>query len=324
MTSLIRAALRPRVRPILLTTAGATLLCSAFVLGRTVSRPEIVVTPPVIVPAPQVTVAPAPVVMPPTPVVVQAPTPPEPPPAPPAPQPRALVPTLDAGCVMNLPGSAASPTCAWDDGFPAISADGALIATKYSPPMGGADVYGLSIHFIDTRTSRVVRDSVIVTPDELGAVLYPPGAAVGGPLDDKQLQQYQRLLSTIHRRVAGVQRTLDARQFRTLHLLGSARASMSDEVTPSQRGPEPIYAEIVGTTARIIDSATSQVLGRGEFYAAGPRRRDNDASDCSNWAPWSIALWWDPETRQVLALQTYRTGGCMCPDVPTETVQPLR
>jgi hypothetical protein len=26
----------------------------------------------------------------------------------------------------------------------------------------------------------------------------------------------------------------------------------------------------------------------------------------------------------VLALQTYRTGGCMCPDVPTETVQPLR
>jgi hypothetical protein len=158
----------------------------------------------------------------------------------------------------------------------------------------------------------------------IAAVLYPPGAAVGGPLDDKQLQQAQRLLSTIHRRVAGVQRTLDARHFRTLHLLGSARASMSDEVTPSQRGPEPIYAEIVGTTARIIDSAASQVLGRGQFYTDGPKRRENDTSDCSNWAPRSIALWWDPETRQVLALQTYRTGGCMCPDVPTETVQPLR
>jgi hypothetical protein len=164
MTNLIRAAFRPRVRPILLTTAGATLLCAAFVLGRSVSRSEIVVTPRVIVPAPQVTVAPAPVVMPPTPVVVQAPTPPEPPPAPPAPQPRAQVPMLDAGCVMNLPGSTANPTCAWDDGFPAISADGALIATKYAPTMGGSDLYGLSIHLIDTKTSRVVRDSVILTP----------------------------------------------------------------------------------------------------------------------------------------------------------------
>jgi hypothetical protein len=169
-----------------------------------------------------------------------------------------------------------------------------------------------------------VRDSVILTPDELGKVLYPPGATVGGPLDDKQLQQSERLLSTIHRRVAGVQRTLDAGHFRTLHLLGSARASMSDEAKPSERGPEPIYAEIIGTTARIIDSAASQVLWRGEFYVAGPRRRENDMSDCGSWAPWSIALWWDPETRQVLASQTYRTGGCMCPDVPTETVQPVR
>jgi hypothetical protein len=324
MTDLIRAALRPRVRPVLLTTAGATLLCAAFVLGRSMSRSEIVVTRQVIVPAPQVTVAPAPVVMPPTPVVVEPPPPPEPPPAPPPPQPRARVPMLDARCVMTLPGSTASPTCAWDDGFPAISADGALIATKYIPPMGGSDVSGLSIHFIDTRTSRVVRDSVIVAPDEQGAILYPPDATAGAPLDDKQLQQYQRLQSTIDRRVAGVQRTLDAGQFRTLHLLGSAHASMSDEATPSERGPEPVYAEIVGTTARIIDSAASQVLGRGEFYAAGPRHKEDEMSDCGNWAPWSIALWWDPETRQVLALQSYRTGGCMCPDVPTETVHPLR
>lgn len=324
MTSLIRAALRPRVRPLLLTTAGATLLCAAFVLGRAVSRPAIVVAPPVIVPAPQVTVTPAPVVMPPTPVVVQAPKPPEPPPAPPAPQPRALVPTLDAGCVIDLPGSTPSPTCAWDDGFPAISADGALIATKYVSPTAGSDTHDLSIHFIDTRTSRVVRDSVIVTTDELDAVLYPPGKPVGLPLDDRQMQQYQRLLSTISRRAAGVQRALDARHFRTLHPLGWAHASMGADETPSNRGPEPIYAEIVGTTARVIDSTASQVLGRGEFYVAGPSRREDDMSECGIWTPWSIDLRWDPETRQVLALQTYRTGGCMCPDVPTETVQRLR
>lgn len=323
MTSLSRAALRPRVRPLFLMTAGATLLYAALVLGRMVSRAAIVVAPPVIVPAPQVTVAPAPVVMPPTPVVAQPPAPP--PPAPPAPPPRARVPRLDAGCVMNLPGITASATCAWDDGFPAISADGALIATKYEPQMGQSDLYGLSIHFIDTRTSRVVRDSVIVTPEELSDILYPTGKAGGESLDDEQLQQYQRLGSTVARRVAGVQRTLDARHFRTLHLLGSGRASYTDEVVPSQRGPEPIYAEIVGTTARIIDSATSQVLGRGEFYVDGPKHHDEDEMDpCGSWTPWSIVLWWDPGTRQVLALQNYRTGGCLCSEVPTETVQRLR
>jgi hypothetical protein len=281
-----------------------------------------VVTPPVVVPAPQVTVTPAPVVMPPTPVVVQAPPPPEPPPAPPAPRPRALVPTLDAGCVVTFPGSTASPICDWDDGFPAISSDGALIATKYAPPMGGSELYGMSIHFIDTRTSRVVRDSVILTPEELSAALYPPGAAVDGPPDDKQLQRYQRLQSMIARRVAAVQQTLEDGHFRTLHLLGSGSPSNGDK--PSERGPGPIYAEIIGTTARIIDSAASQVLGRVEFYIAGPRHPDDGTSDCGSWSPWWIGLWWDPETRQVLALQTYRTGGCMCPDIPTETVKPLR
>lgn len=44
MTSLLRAALRPRIRPAVLTAAGAILLCAAFALGRSVSRPEIVVT----------------------------------------------------------------------------------------------------------------------------------------------------------------------------------------------------------------------------------------------------------------------------------------
>jgi hypothetical protein len=326
MTKLLRAALRPRVvHPVLLAAAGTTLLCAAFVLGISRSRSEIVVTPPaVILPPLHVTVAPAPVVMPPTPVVVEAPAPPPPAPLPPVPPPHALVPMLDAACVIATDGWT-NPTCAWDDGFPAISADGTLIATKYAPPMGPSNLYGLSIHFIDTKTSRVVRDSVILTPEELARILYPENAAPETTQpEDKQLEQRQRLLSTIYRRVAAVQRTLDAKRFRTLHELGSARATISDEEHPSQRGPDPVYAEIVGTTARIIDSAASQVLWRGEFWAAGPKRAEREASDCGGWAPWSIALWWDPETRHVLAAQTYRTGGCMCSDVPVETVQQMR
>jgi hypothetical protein len=326
MTNLLRSALRPRVvRPVLFATASTALLCTAFVLGSSLSRSEIrVMPPPVIVPPPRVTVAPAPVVLPPTPVVVAAPAPPPPPPPPPAPQPRAVVPMLDAGCVIST-DSPTNPTCAWDDGFPAISADGTLIATKYTPPMGGSDLDALSIHFIDPKTSRVVRDSVIVTPDESARIRFPPnGAPQDAQAEARQLQQRQRLMTTIYRRVAAVQRTLDAERFRTLHALGSARTSMGGEVTPSQRGPDPVYAEIVGTTARIIDSAASQVLWRGEFWAAGPTRAKADTSECGNWVPWSIELWWDPATRHVLATQTYRTGGCMCPDVPVETVQQMR
>jgi hypothetical protein len=325
MTNLLRAALRPRVRPVLLATTGATLLCAAFVLEGSLARPELVIASPVIVPPPRVTVAPAPVVMPPTPVVVQPPAPVPPPSAPPAPAPppRALVPMLDPACVVITSG-AVSPTCAWDDGFPAISADGTLIATKYAPGMGPSDLYGLSIHFIDTKTSRVVRDSVILTPAESGAFLDQSNLVPeDGQSEDKQLQQQQRVMATISRRVVAVQRTLDAKRFRTLHALGSARSSMSGE-SSSQRGPEPVYAEIVDTTARIIDSATSQALWRGEFWVAGPKRSTDDVSDCGVWTPWSIALWWDPETRHVLAAQTYRTGGCMCPDVPIETVQQMR
>jgi hypothetical protein len=325
MTNLLRAALRPRVvRPTLFATAGTALLGAAFVLGSLLSRSEIVVAPPaVIVPPPRVTVAPAPVVVPPTPVVVQAPAPPPPAPPPPAPRPRALVPTLDAACVGST-DDATNPTCAWDDGFPAISADGTLIATKFDTT-DYSDHSGLSIHLIDTKTSRVVRDSVILNAEESELIAKPESvASSNAQADDKQLHQRQRLLSTIYRRVVDVQRTLDAKHFRTLHVLGSAHTSMSGEST-SQRGPEPVYAEIVDTTARIIDSATSQVLGRGDFWVSEPKRSRYANPDCSLWLPWSITLWWDPETRLALAAQWYWTGGsCMCHGASVETVRHMR
>jgi hypothetical protein len=305
-----------------LAVSGATLLYGAFVLGSALSRTEVVVAPPaVIVPPPQVTVAPAPVVMPPTPVVLEPPAPPPPPATPsPAAPPRALAPFLDPACVVTI-GGATSPTCAWDDGFPAISADGTVIATRYTPPTGSSDLFGLSIHFIDTKTSRVVRDSVILTPEESATFLV--STAESEQLAETQQRAKERLLGKIYRRVAAVQQALDAQHFRTLHALATSHASMSDDQPPSQRGPDPVYAEIAGTAARIIDSTASTVLWRGDFWATGPKRTGRGGSDCDGWTPWSMALWWDPETRYVLAAQTYRTGGCMCPDVPIETVQQM-
>ena len=324
MTNLLRATLRPRaLRPVLLVTTGAALLCAGVGIGVGVtSRSQILLTPPPVVVLPaQVNVAPAPVLLPPTPVVAEAPAPPAVPSVPvPPPNPRALVPMLDASCVIANP-SVPNPTCAWDDGFPAISADGAVIATKHFPDTGYSDYAGLSIRFIDTKTSRVVRDSKLMTADEQ-AVMFSAETAGSGDAssDDKQQQRRQRVAIAVAGRVDAVQRTFEAKHFRSLRALGSASIRDVSEPAASQRGPDPIYAEIVGTTARIVDSKASQVLWRHEFYVGGPEHVANEHSDCTGWSPWFIELWWDPETRHVLAKQSYRTGGCMCSEVSVETV----
>ena len=62
---------------------------------------------------------------------------------------------LDADCI--LVGDTENPRC-FDDGFPAISTDGTLIATKFYPPMGQNDVFAIDIHIVDVKTSRVVRE----------------------------------------------------------------------------------------------------------------------------------------------------------------------
>jgi hypothetical protein len=154
--------------------------------------------------------------------------------------------------------------------------------------------------------------------------MYPKPDEKGGEVSSAEhMREQQRLLTAIYRRVARVQRTLDARRFRTMLALGSLPGSLN-EPAPSLRGPHPVYAEIYYTSVRIIDSAASQVLWRGEFAAYGPKRPEDDTSDCGGWGLWSSDLWWDPKTRYVLAAQEYRTGGCMCPEVPIEIVQQMR
>jgi hypothetical protein len=319
MTNFLRSALRPRVvRPLLPVIVSAALLCTAFVLGATLSRSDIVVTTPAVtIPAPLVTVTPAPVVLP-APVAVEAPPAPAAVEQPPAPQPRALVPKLDPACVI-MSFDSVNPICTWDDGFPAISADGTLIATRFSPPTGPSSFYGLSIHFIDAKTSRLVRDTVILALGEADQSDAPDN---GDPNDEK-MQARRRLQTTIDRRVAAVQRTLDAKQFRSMVSLGSSHSTLGSDDPETARGPETIYAEILGTTARVIDSEARTVLWRGDFGVAGPKRSDDDTSDCGGMSLWSIALWWDPATRFVLAGSTYRTGGCMCRDLDFESVKQM-
>lgn len=252
-----------------------------------------VIVPVIATPAP-VTITPAPVVV--TPAVAPVPTL-EVPPAPAPPPPRATTPLLNAGCLV-APEGAASPSCAWDDGLPAISADGTRVATRFVPDDGGRGYPGLSIRLIDVRTSRLVRDLLVLSPDE-----YDPD---GG--DD-------RLRVRVERRAAGVQRLLDAGGYRTLEHLGTQTQDLEPTVDRTR-----VHAELDGDRVRAIDPATSRVLWQHRFAAPGPRRTNPDF-DCGGWGLHHTSVWWDPATRVVLVAQAYATGGCMCAVIQVEHVR---
>jgi hypothetical protein len=186
---------RIRVAPPIVT---AILCAAAFAVGMTVDREPSRIVVPVIAPV-SVAVPPAP-----PPQVVVAPVPPAaaaPVPQPPAP--RATRPQVAAHCLVLSEGQPPDPMCAWDDGFPAISGDGSLIATKYHPVYGQTGNVGESVRFLDTTTGRVVRESIILSPDE-----YVPGDAL------------DKLRPEVLARAAAVQRELDTGEFRTLIALG--------------------------------------------------------------------------------------------------------
>lgn len=312
MSKLVQSIVSPRSYRALVVSSIAL---AAFALGRGGSRviPAVVpiTTPPIIIPSAEITIAPAPV------VIAPAPPPPDeeiPEPAA-SPRPRALTPSLDAACVFPpAEGEVAesSTTCTWDDGFPAISADGTLVATKYSPPSGQSGLYGLSIHVIEMKTSRVVRELLILKQDESSSFVYPE--------DGVSQQVQQRIRKLVSSRMAKATAALDARQFRSMIALGGFSSNAGGEPTPA--GPPPVdapYAELVGSAARIVDPVTNTVLWRGDLGVASDRTRDPDA-ECGGWSLWGMVVAWDPSTKVVHASSSYRTGGCMCPDEPMERV----
>jgi hypothetical protein len=308
-------------RTVLLATAGvaAALGAAIAVLARPSEPHEIVPIPyPVVAPV-SIQVPPAP---PPTVVVQPAPAPPPPPPAPPlAPpseRPRALTPTLDPACVIpSEAGQETAPeaSCTWDNGFPAIANDGSLIAMLRSPDTAGRETHALSVAFIDSVTARVVRSAVVVTDAELEA----------------EHVDRTRLYTTVYRRVAGIQKTLDAGKYRTLIPLGYAGGMEGVVSQPRDPMPTTPYADISHDQVRIVDPATATVLGRisvGTVASPYPPSADPDAEAgngmCHGWTLWSMSVSWDPATRVVLAGQTYRTGGsCMCPDISAVRVARL-
>jgi hypothetical protein len=282
----IRPDLKPRLRRSAVLGFAIAAGVGAALAGMVLSRdgtPVVPVITPVTVhlPAPQITV-PVPDVK------ITLPPPSEPPP----PAVHALAPKLNADCILPTATDTPQPgiPCSWDDGFPAISEDGALIALKASPdpgPRGGDSLY---VQLVDTKTSRVVRSDEIMSIDESFA-------------DDNGRAA---LHANIVRRVALVQAALDARHFRKLVLLGSSHEGEDQKVDATK-----LHAELADGAVRIVDPATSSVLWQGAFGASAPAGRSEDGL-CFGWGLNRISVWWDPTTRYVLASLSYRTGGCMC------------
>ena len=205
---------------------------------------------------------------------------------------RALVPMINSACLLG--GS-----CDWDDGFPAISADGTLLAIKYIPDDGGRGYPGMSIQLVSTKTSRVVTTYTVLSPDEY---LEPEDAGIA------------KLQARIVKRTVAAQRALDARQFRSLLRLGE---ELRDGDDPAERmdATAPLRGERIGDAVRLIDSTAGTVIWQRRFpvEAEYPQAaHDWEQGGCYPSNTRAVSLAWDATTRTVLATVSYASGPCYC------------
>jgi len=226
--------------------------------------------------------------------------PPPPPPAPTPPRPRAAAPQIVAACATSDETDGDDETtslCGWDDGFPAISGDGTMIAIK---EWTGSEEASLTVRVVDARTLRDVRWIAIGDGDAHERIVNDE--TMSDARRDKALRRYRE---RVKRRAATAQRWLDRARFRSLVSLGSR---YGDE--PSSPGAGRLQAEIVGTWARVIDTRESTVVLQADFGVTAPDRHDEE---CVSWDPAEAELWWDARSRTAVGVWLYHTGGCMCP-----------
>ena len=276
---------------------------------------KIALTPP----ASRLPIAPAPAPKPPSPVVIPITTPqpivvrvPAPAPAAneelvelPPPPARATMPVIRPECVTSTPEYGDTlVSCTWDSGFPAISADGSVIAAAYIPDDDGRGNPGLSIRFLDVATGKRVKDVLVLSPDE-----YVTPEAAG----------HAALLKKIERRAAAAQKILDESTYRSLVRLGSTNSSADRWQAAG------LEAEYDGDAARIIDRASNTVLWQRRF-AIGTLfpNRTLDGERCEPIDVSDVALSWDPETRTALAEVAFRHGPEFCGDSKHDYVHRVR
>lgn len=235
-------------------------------------------------------------------VTVQPPAP-EPEPATISPPARALAPFLDANCITRTDLTAdtdgAATSCAWDDGFPAISGDGKTIALRYSRDDGGRGFLNVAVQFIDAESSKMLSDHTIVAPEDL----------------DEQGLATDKTRALAAKRVAKIQKRLDEGHFRTMR-----RIEPSDIVPADVEPPKGLRVEHGQweSAARVVDGDTNTVLWRGEFNASTeypPRKVDPDTdTGCYPSHTNDVFAWFDPTTRSIAFQVSYGSAPCYCSD----------
>ena len=231
-------------------------------------------------------------------LVVHAPPPPAPSPPPvpeppPPPEPRAATPRLDVECDLASFTDGGPASCAWNRGFPAISADGATIVQAVNPDDGGRGYPGLVVQFLDVATARVISTHTIIDPNDFDDLSTLPS----------------RKRAAVDRRAARVQEQIDAGRYRSL-----ARVQMPND---EWRYASPLRADVEGDRIRIVDLATNAALWEHRYDVAVQypnRKLDPDVAFCEPTATHSIEAWWDATTRTLITSVGYGAGSCMCSD----------
>jgi hypothetical protein len=250
----------------------------------------------------------------PQPIVVQVPPPApavqaivEPPPPPPA---RAAIPVVRPECVTADPdGDDTMVSCTWDSGFPAISADGTMLATAEIPVDDGRGHPGLTIRFVDVKTGKRVKSMLVLSPDEYVAL---------GP-DDGMEAKYRAMQTKTNRRSVAVQNVLDVGGYRSLVRLGNSTSP------PDTWTIEKLAAEYDDDAVRVIDRATNTVVWQRRFSVAAefPNRK-LDGEHCEPIGVGNIAVAWDPATGTSVAEVAYRHGPEFCGESAREYVMQVR
>lgn len=280
---MFQKAVEPPHRRLFLATVGGVALVAAAASAFVIARP----TPPA--PPPKVEVVSSPIVVP---ISIPQPAPPAPPPpppsAPPEPAPivaRAASPHLDAACVDRSADSTDEETpCGWDDGFPAISDDGKTVIAKLVPDDGNRGFPGLYIQFFDATTGTLARSVKILDPDEY----------------DSEAPEKHR--AKIAKRVAVVQRTIDAGHFRALIVPANEASAKSKFYVETRKG-----------AVRLVDTARAIAIWQHTYEGSSPARHDDPDAMCYSVDTVDVRLWFDEPTRTIVSTVGYSFGpSCMC------------
>jgi hypothetical protein len=235
---------------------------------------------------------------------------------------RANVPHLWAQCILPAPeDESLSQVCDWDDGFPAISSDGTVIAVKEKTPESLGPAHGLRISWRNSQTGDLVHTSTIFTHAEAAKLM-----AAGDDYD--RLDDIRQIFKNrIGQRVERVASKLNKQGFRSMALLAEHNLQLLNDrsgfIDDQSNRDVLIEAGTAAGEVRIVDRPSSVILWQGNFPLPTNTPRTCD------YQPTTLSIWSHVVSGHSIALLTFdgATASCRdedsyCPDL--QTIQMLQ